>query len=52
MAKTNNTPQSLDLATLSQEELLALATKLQASNEELKAQVSELDPVGFPAGSL
>ncbi len=35
MAKTKNTPQTLDLATLSQEELLAKATELQASNETL-----------------
>ena len=43
MAKPKNTPQLLDLASLSQEELLAIATELQASNEELKAQVSELE---------
>lgn len=45
MAKGKNTPQSLDLASLSQEELLAKATELQASNETLVAKVSDLEKV-------
>ena len=43
MAKPKNTPQTLDLASLSQEELLALATELQASNEALTAEKTELE---------
>lgn len=43
MAKPKNTPQTLDLASLSQEELLALATELQASNEALTAEKTGLE---------
>lgn len=43
MANKNNTPKTLDLASLSQEDLLAKAIELQASNETLTAEKSELE---------
>lgn len=43
MAKGKNTPQTLDLALLSQEELLAHATELQASNETLTEALEGLN---------
>lgn len=45
MAKVKNTPQSLDLASLSQEKLLAKATELQASNEALTEENNRLESI-------
>jgi len=45
MGRKNNTPQSLDLASLSQEELLALATEQAATIEEKNAEISSLNEV-------